>query len=86
MGVVLSLIVGVNWLHSRYVPFADIQLREKKTGWFGKAWPRVASWGIGIVAAVLATLAAAYLQGALEIPSPPASPTSLEAAPSNPNE
>jgi hypothetical protein len=86
MGIVLSLIVGVNWLHSRYVPFADIQLREKKTGWFGKAWPRVASWGIGIVAAVLATLAAAYLQGALEIPSPPASPTSLEAAPSNPNE
>lgn len=87
MGIVLSLIVGVNWLHSRYVPFADIQLREKKkTGWLGKAWPRVASWGIGIVAAVLATLAAAYLQGALEIPAPPAPPSSVEATPSNPSE
>lgn len=83
MGIVLSLIVGVNWLHSRYVPFADIQLREKKTGWLGKAWPRVASWGIGIIAAVLATLAAAYLQGALEIPAPPAQPPSVEATSSN---
>ncbi|KHK91757.1 hypothetical protein [Novosphingobium malaysiense] len=83
MGIVLSLIVGVNWLHSRYVPFADIQLREKKTGWLGKAWPRVASWGIGIVAAVLETLAAAYLLGALEIPAPPVQPPSVETTPSN---
>lgn len=71
MGVVLALIFGVNWLHSRYVPYAAIYLREKKEGWFGKAWPRVASWGIGIVAAVIGTLAAAYLQGALKIPTPP---------------
>jgi hypothetical protein len=70
MGVVLALIFAVNWLHSRYVPFAAIYLREKKKGWLGKAWPRVASWGIGIVAAVIGTLAAAYLQGALEIPAP----------------
>jgi hypothetical protein len=40
--------------------------------WLGKAWHRVASWGIGIVAAVLATLVGAYLQGALKIPTPPA--------------
>lgn len=72
MGVVLALIFGVNWLHSRYVPYTAIYLREKKKGWLGKAWPRVASWGIGIVATVIAGLAAAYLQGALEIPAPPA--------------
>lgn len=71
MGVVLALVFGVNWLHSRYVPFAAIYLREKRKGWLGKAWPRVASWGIGIMASVLAVLAAAYLQGALKIQSPP---------------
>src|SRR3546814_7451791 len=47
MGVVLALILGINSLHSRYVPYAAIYLREKKKGWLGKAWPRVASWGIG---------------------------------------
>lgn len=71
MGVALALIFGINWLHSRYVPYASIYLRERKKGWLGKAWPRVASWGIGIVAAVVGTLAAAYLQGELKIPSPP---------------
>lgn len=79
MGVVLALIFGVNWLHSRYVPFAAIYLREKEKGWLGKAWPRVASWGIGIVAAVIGALVAAYLQGALEIPAAPAQPPSVEA-------
>jgi len=74
MAVVLALIFAVNWLHSRYVPYAAIYLREKEKGWLGKAWPRVASWGIGIVAAVVGTLAAAYLQGALKIPAPPAPP------------
>lgn len=73
MAVVLALIFAVNWLHSRYVPYAAIYLHDKKQGWLGKAWPRAASWGIGIVAAVIGTLAAAYLQGALKIPeSPPA--------------
>lgn len=71
MGVVLALMFGVNSLHSRYVPYAAIYLREKKKGWLGKAWPRVASWGIGILATVIAGLAAAYLQGALKIPAAP---------------
>lgn len=71
MGVVLALIFGVNWLHSRYVPYAEIALRKKEKSWLGKTWPRVASWAIGIVAAVIGTLAAAYLQGALKIPTPP---------------
>jgi hypothetical protein len=70
MIVVLMLIVGVNWLHSRYVPFAAIYLREKQKNWLGRAWPRVASWGIGIAATVIAALAGAYLEGALNI-SPP---------------
>ena len=70
MGVILALIFGVNWLHSRYVPFAAIYLREKKQGWLGKVWPRVASWVIGIAAAVIASLAAAYLQGTLTMPAP----------------
>lgn len=70
MGIVLALNIGVNWLHARYVPYAAIYLREKKMGWLAKAWPRVASWGIGIVATVIAGLAAAYLQGALRIPVP----------------
>lgn len=72
MGVVLVLVVVVNSLHSRYVPYAAIYLREKQKGWLGKAWPRVASWGIGIVAAIIGTLAAAYLQGTLNIPASPA--------------
>lgn len=83
MGVVLGLIFGVNWLHSRYVPFAAIYLREKKKGWLGKAWPRVASWGIGIVAVVIGTLAAAYLEGALQLPTSPAEPPSTEEMPAN---
>jgi hypothetical protein len=77
MGVVLTLIFAVNWLHSRYLPYAAIFLREKKQGWLGKAWPRLASWGIGIIAAVIGTLAAAYLQGALEIPAPLTPPASM---------
>lgn len=74
MAVVLVLIFAVNRFHSRYVPYAAIYLREKKLGWLGKVWPRVASWGIGIVAAIIGTLAAAYLQGALQIPAPPSAP------------
>ena len=72
MGLVLLLVFGVNWLHSRYVPLADIQLREKKTSWLGNLWSKFASWGIGIVATAIAGAAAAYLEGALEFPASPA--------------
>ncbi|RJF85697.1 hypothetical protein [Sphingomonas cavernae] len=77
MGAVLALIVAVNWLHSRYVPFAAIYLREKKKGLLGGIWPSMASWVIGIVAAVIATLLAAYLQGWLQIPAPPSQPPAV---------
>jgi len=77
IGVILALIIAVNWLHSRYVPYAAIYLRQKKQNWLSNAWPRIASWGIGIVAAVIGTLAAAYLQGALKIPAPPSPPPAV---------
>lgn len=79
MAVVLALIFAVNWLHARYVPYAAIHLRPKEQGLLGKAWPRVASWGIGIVAAVIGSLTAVYLQGALKIPAPPSPPPPLSA-------
>jgi hypothetical protein len=79
MLIVLALVFAVNWLHSRYVPYAAIYLRQKKAGWVVKAWPRAASWGIGIVASIIAALAAAYLQGAFKIPAPPAAIESTKA-------
>lgn len=80
MGAVLSLIFAVNWLHSRYVPFAAIYLRAKKSGFINRAWPSVASWVIGIIAAVIATLLGAYLQGRLQIASPPSTPPAASPA------
>ncbi len=79
MGAVLALIVAVNWLHSRYVPFAAIYLGEKKTGMLGRIWPSFTSWAIGIIATILATIVAAYLQGYLKIPSPPSAQSAVEA-------
>lgn len=70
VGIVMAQIAAVNALHSRYLPLADIQLREQRTTWFKKNWSKAASWGMGIVSAIVATLAAAYLQGALQIPAP----------------
>lgn len=72
MGGVLALIIAVNWLHTRYVPFAAIYLGPKKPGVLRRLWPSLASWFIGIVAAVIAALLAAYLQGWLKIPTPQA--------------
>lgn len=70
MGAGLALIVGVNTLHSRYLPFAAIYLREKKKGFLKRVWPSAASWVLGIVAVVVAGLIGAYLQGWLAIPTP----------------
>lgn len=81
MGAGLALIVGVNWLHSRYLPFAAIHLREKKRSFFKRFGPSAASWVLGIVAAVVAALVGAYLQGWLEIPAQPEQPPAIEATP-----
>lgn len=64
---VLALILSVNWLHSRYIPFAAIYLRKKEIGLVGRIWPRVLSWSIGIVAAVISALLGAYLEGRFKI-------------------
>ncbi|MGN6269687.1 MAG: hypothetical protein ACTHM0_07320 [Sphingomonas sp.] len=77
MAVVLMLILAVAWLHSRYLPYAAIYLRQKKQDWLAKTWPKLASWTIGIAAAVIGTLAAAYLQGAFTIQASPSSPPTL---------
>lgn len=74
MGAVLALAFVVNWTHSRYFPFAAIYLREKKRSLIGRVWTSIASWVVGIAAAVVAALVGAYLQGWLEIPQPPTPP------------
>lgn len=81
MSVILALILGVNWFHSRYVPFSAIYLREWKRGLLGKTWHGAASWAIGIIAAVIATLAATYLEGALELSGPATEVPALESTP-----
>lgn len=73
MAGVLVIILGVYALHSRYVPFASIYLRERKVGPLGRFWGTFASWVIGIAAAALATALAAYLQGYLTPKAPDAS-------------
>lgn len=63
MGGVLALVFAVNWLHSKYLPFAAIYLRKKPAGVFSKLAPNAASWLIGLTAGAAATLLAGYLQG-----------------------
>lgn len=70
MGSVLFLNIGVNWLHSRYIPFSAIYLGKKRRGLLGRVWPSFASWVIGIMATVIAALVGAYLQGWLKVPKP----------------
>jgi hypothetical protein len=67
-GVVI-LIYAVNWLHGKYLPNAAIWLSEKRDGWFSRFLPSAASWFIGIMAAVIATLLGVYLKGWLSLPS-----------------
>lgn len=69
MGAVLALIFAVNWLHSRYLPFAAIYLGEKPTGILARMAPTAVSWFIAATASIAAALVAAYLQGWLAIPS-----------------
>lgn len=83
MIAVLALIFGVNWLHSKYVPYAAIYLRKKRMGILGRIWPSVASWAIGIVATALAAALAAYLQGWLQPPANPKHRTTIDATAGN---
>lgn len=65
----IGLVAAVNWLHTRYLPFAAIYLREKPQSMFKKLSPSIASWIIALTAGTIATLLAAYLQGYLHLPS-----------------
>jgi hypothetical protein len=65
---VLGLSYAVNWLHKRYLPHAAIYLGERKDGGLVRFLPSAASWVIGIMASVIATLLGAYLQGWLKLP------------------
>lgn len=67
MGTGLALLVGVNWLHSRYLPFAAINLKEKRKGLLSEIGPSTISWFSAIVASVIATIVAAYLLGTLDL-------------------
>lgn len=81
MSAVLALAFGVNWTHSRYFPFAAIFLREKKRSFVGRVWTSIASWVVGIAAAVVAALVGAYLQGWMQIPASPSTPPATISAP-----
>jgi hypothetical protein len=63
MGGVLALIFASNWLHTRYLPFAAIYLREGPPTLFGRVTPSLVSWLIAATSGAAATLLAAHLQG-----------------------
>jgi hypothetical protein len=65
---VFALIYAVDWLHRKYLPNAAIWLSERKDGWLERFFPSAASWFIGIMASVIATLLGAYLKGWLPLP------------------
>lgn len=67
LAAVLILILAVNWLHTKYLPFAAIHLKKKPTGALSRIWPSIASWVIALTASAAATLLAAYLQGWLKM-------------------
>ncbi|MFT4171140.1 MAG: hypothetical protein QM639_01165 [Rhodocyclaceae bacterium] len=69
MAGVLALVLGVNWLHGRYLPFAAIHLGPKPTGLLARIAPSLASWVIAVSAGIAATLLAAYLQGWIGLPA-----------------
>lgn len=63
MAGVLTLILGINWLHNRYLPFAAIYLGKKPKGVIAWLAPSAISWIIAATASIAAILLAAYLQG-----------------------
>ena len=65
MAGILVLVFFLNWLHSRYLPFAAIYLGKKPKGLFATVAPSVISWLIAATAGIVGTLLASYLQGSL---------------------
>ncbi|MGF1549848.1 MAG: hypothetical protein ACFBQW_04860 [Sphingomonadaceae bacterium] len=75
----LALLLAINWLHSRYLPYAAIHLRERDKGLLGKFGPSVLSWIMGIIGVLLTTVVGAYLLGALELDDRPDETPAIEA-------
>jgi len=64
---VFTLIFSINWIHSRYLPFAVIYLSKRPPGLSTRIRPVVLSWATGVSASIVATLLAAYLKGWLKL-------------------
>lgn len=62
MAFILFLIFLVGFAHSKLVPFAAIYLENKRESILSKAWPGIVSWTSAVLAAVMATLAATYIE------------------------
>lgn len=63
MAGVFALMITVNWLHRRYLPFAAIYLSKKPRGFLARVAPSLGSWIIAVLAGVAAALLAGYLEG-----------------------
>lgn len=63
MSGVLLLTFGVSWLHTTYLPNAEIYLGRKPESIFSRIGPSVVSWLIAASAGIAATLLGAALQG-----------------------
>jgi hypothetical protein len=71
MAGVVALIVAVDRLHRRYIPFAAIRLSERPKSWGARIAPSLISWVIAATASFVAAMLAAYLQGWLPLPHRP---------------
>ena len=68
MAGIVFLMVSVDRLHGRYLPFAAIYLRRKPEGLLARVAPSILSWLIAATASIAATLLAGFLQGWLALP------------------
>jgi hypothetical protein len=64
---VFALILSVNWLHGRYLPFAAIYLTRKPVGVLARVSPLALSWIIAATAGIVAAVLSVYLQGWLSL-------------------
>ena len=64
---VLAIILGMNWLHGRFLPNAAIFLIPKPKGAIAA---NLVSWLIAVTSAVVAALLAAYLEGQIPFVMP----------------
>lgn len=65
---IIILIMFINYLHSKFLPFSAIYLSKRSAGRFSRVAPTFFSWLIAMSAGVFATLIAGYLEGWLGLP------------------